>query len=595
MALLFLRQQFAGVLCRCLQIVQYGLPALAGFLDQGAGGVTLGAQDLLRLVADIVFLVLARLAEVAAEIVENGITDFYLVADCLADIDAFNAAVVFGQSGQGDDHVLVDLEGIGVRGNGGGAGAIQPEAPARLGAHRDKALGIAFLAGLDDRLGGLFDLFLLIRGNIGQQHHLGTADGGAIDIGGLGGVFHRLDIALIQMLQTGQQDVGIGVEHVLDLNHGGHGFGNIAAEKLQAEGALVLGHAVQQEAPRGNQAVTAFLLYTGQAGEKLVGDILAQAGLAKSAAGHAQDFRFSRRCFAVGLVATDSEFDTFLIVDLAQVMVQAFDLHPQAVGRDHAPGHQIVQRRTPDHRLLAAGIHGDIAADGGGVLRGGIDGKGIAVLLGQIGNAAGNHPGAAFDHGLLFSHTGYFGETDPAQLLQLFGIDDRGTGVQRNGAAGITGAAAARNNGQSQLDTGAHNGGDFLFGIGLDHHEGHGDAPVGGIGGVRYPRQAAEVDIVFRGNPAQHLAGPDTQAGLVRQPLFKSLNGLQAVGVQCQCILVAIGALLDLVQAVPERVDQGLAAPGITDQIIFDIGIALDHPHIAKHLEQHARRMAGTA
>ena len=45
-----------------------------------------------------------------------------------------------------------------------------------------------------------------------------------------------------------------------------------------------------------------------------------------------------------------------------------------------------------------------------------------------------------------------FDEFDAAMLVQLFRIDDRAHGIQRHGAAGITRAAAARNNDQIQLD-----------------------------------------------------------------------------------------------------------------------------------------------
>ena len=54
-----------------------------------------------------------------------------------------------------------------------------------------------------------------------------------------------------------------------------------------------------------------------------------------------------------------------LVVDLAQVVVQADDFQPLGVRRHHAPRHEVVQRGAPQHRLLAAGVHGDVAADAG--------------------------------------------------------------------------------------------------------------------------------------------------------------------------------------------------------------------------------------
>jgi len=62
-------------------------------------------------------------------------------------------------------------------------------------------------------------------------------------------------------------------------------------------------------------------------------------------------------------------------VDLAEVVVDARHLEPVAVRPDHAPPGQVVERRAPEHGLLAACVHGDVAAHAGCVGRGGIDRK----------------------------------------------------------------------------------------------------------------------------------------------------------------------------------------------------------------------------
>jgi hypothetical protein len=67
--------------------------------------------------------------------------------------------------------------------------------------------------------------------------------------------------------------------------------------------------------------------------------------------------------------------DGFLLVDLAEVVVEAFDLQPVAVRRDHLPPGQVVERGAPQHGLLAAGVHGDVAADARGAGRGRVDGE----------------------------------------------------------------------------------------------------------------------------------------------------------------------------------------------------------------------------
>ena len=67
------------------------------------------------------------------------------------------------------------------------------------------------------------------------------------------------------------------------------------AEEFQAHGTGMRGQPVQDEACRGDQAVATFLLDARQAGEELVGDVLAESGLAETAAGDGEDLRRSFR------------------------------------------------------------------------------------------------------------------------------------------------------------------------------------------------------------------------------------------------------------------------------------------------------------
>ena len=87
------------------------------------------------------------------------------------------------------------------------------------------------------------------------------------------------------------------------------------------------------------------------------------------------------------------------VVDLAQVVVQPRHLQPLGLGRDHAPAGQVVQRRAPQHGLLAAGVHGDVAADAAGLGRGRVDREHMAGALGGIGHALRHHAGFGPDRG----------------------------------------------------------------------------------------------------------------------------------------------------------------------------------------------------
>ena len=54
-------------------------------------------------------------------------------------------------------------------------------------------------------------------------------------------------------------------------------------------------------------------------------------------------------------------------------------------------------------------------------------------------------------------------------------------------------------------------------------------------------------------------------------------------------------ALLDLAETVVQRLDQLGAPARVVEQVVLQVGVALDDPDVAEHLVQHARRAAGAA
>ena len=129
------------------------------------------------------------------------------------------------------------------------------------------------------------------------------------------------------MLEAGEQRMRMRIEIVLDLDDRGHRVAHLA-EKFQAHGADAAACCVQDEARRGDDAVAAFLLDAGQAGQELVGDILAQPGLAETRAGNFENLRFAFGRPAVARVALDGKPRDRHIVDLAEVVIEALDVHP---------------------------------------------------------------------------------------------------------------------------------------------------------------------------------------------------------------------------------------------------------------------------
>ena len=182
------------------------------------------------------------------------------------------------------------------------------------------------------------------------------------------------------------------------------------------------------------------------------------------------------------------EHSGFFVVDFAEIVAHALDAQPFALRVDHLPVGQIIQRRAPQYRLFAARVHRHIAAHAGSVGRSGIDGKHQPRLMRGLFYPPRYHARAAMDDGMLAVQTGQRHILHAAVQIEFFGVDHRAVGIQRHRSAGVTRAAAARNNHQIQFNQRPHQWRDFGFSIGVDHHKRIFHPPVGGVGNVCNPR-----------------------------------------------------------------------------------------------------------
>ena len=118
---------------------------------------------------------------------------------------------------------------------------------------------------------------------------------------------------------------------------------------------------------------------------------------------------------------------------------------------------------------------------------------------------------------------------------------------------------------------------------------------------MRDPRQAVELDVVARSGAAQRLAAALAQRGEHGKVAGKTLDSVAGELQKFADMAVAQGigigraALGHLAEPVLERSDQQLAALGVVQQVVFEVGVALHHPDVAQHLVQHAGRAAGAA
>ena len=102
----------------------------------------------------------------------------------------------------------------------------------------------------------------------------------------------------------------------------------------------------------------------GKSREELVGDVLAEAGLAERARRESRASRVRSTRRAVGVEPRELERrDRARRGSCRGCGRVRVDLEPFGIGRHHPPRHEVVERRAPQHRLLAAGVHRDVAAD----------------------------------------------------------------------------------------------------------------------------------------------------------------------------------------------------------------------------------------
>ena len=199
---------------------------------------------------------------------------------------------------------------------------------------------------------------------------------------------------------------------------------------------------------------------------------------------------------------------------------------------------------------------------------------------------------------------------------QFFGVDDRRHRRERNRAAGVAGAAAARDDGQSQFDAALDQAGHFIFGVRREHDEGIFDAPVGGVGHVRDALDAVEADVVLVRVAAQHLGGALAQvvggAELLAEvghracrPRLQQLDDVGAALARGLVVMACVGILPSstLSAALVHLGRAGGASASISSWRRFGLssmsscryGLRRTDPDIAQHFVQHAGRTAGLA
>ena len=205
-------------------------------------------------------------------------------------------------------------------------------------------------------------------------------------------------------------------------------------------------------------------------------------------------------------------------MDFSKVVVDPADLEPFCIRRHHAPRHQVVQRGSPQHGFFAACVHRHVAADGRGIGRSRVNSEHQPGGVGCVHHPFGHNPRAAINSRDLEFAAGQMPHFHRAHGFELFGVDDRSAVGERDRAAGVAGAAAARDDSQIQLDQPGHQSGHLGFGIRGQHDKRIFHPPVGGVGDMRDPCQAIKANVVASGDPAQTAQDAGAQLGCVSKP-----------------------------------------------------------------------------
>ncbi len=541
---------------RIVQVIANRLPALARRTNElDRLGLALTHQ-------------LGAHGQVACEEVLQALAELQLVREGKLDVDALDSVGVVAQPLERDHDVLVDLESVRVPGDRGGACAVQPEALALLGGDGDEALALARVGDAHYVRCRAGRRVLIVAHDVAQQDHAWAA--AALR---LGGVSHGLHVALIQVLEAGEDRLGMRIEIALDLDDGWHRLLHVA-EEFEAHGTHVLRHAMQDERGRGDEAVASLLLHARQAAQELVGHVLAQAFLAQALA---FDFEKLLAPHAPGGVeVTQAESRQFRVVDAAAIVVEALHLEPITVGRDHAPRREVVQGRAPEHCLLSARVHGDVAADARGIGRGRVHREDEAAILGRLHHAPGHDASSATDHGARLLQTRQHAFLDGLEAVELFRVDHGREPVEGNRPARVAGAAAARNDREPSSISARTIGAHSSSVSGLTTTNGYSTRQS--VASVTWDTRAMPSNWTFVAagdcaQPPHDLAAEASRAGeFALEGFHRGARGVEQVGDSIAALLVG-AALVDLVQAMVHGADQQREAARIVEKVVLQVGL----------------------
>ena len=116
---------------------------------------------------------------------------------------------------------------------------------------------------------------------------------------------------------------------------------------------------------------------------------------------------------------------------------------------------------------------------------------------------------------------------------------------------------------------------------------------------MRHPAQAVELDVVLGGQAAEQALAFAPQRLHLHEAGIETLHRGARPGQQFAHHGIAFpvefggAALLDFPQPMVQGIHQQMTPLRVVQQVVLQVGIALNHPYITQHLVQHAGRAPG--
>jgi hypothetical protein len=268
---------------------------------------------------------------------------------------------------------------------------------------------------------------LVVADDVADQHHLRPAM--AL---GLGGVADRAHVAFVEVLEAGEQHAGgvagaARLEVVGDLDDRRHRLAHLA-EELQADRARCGGILCStQRAATIRPSVPSFCT-PGRPARNLSVTSLPRPALRKVCAGHGRGTpRRAASCRPHRSAETEAG-DRLLLVDLAEVVVEALDLQPVAIGVDHLPPARLSSAVPHSTAFLPPAFIAMLPPMQEALGRGRIDGEDEAGRA-RAPLRGGDHAGAGADRSRTGVSAGQGEFFDRPDVDQLLGVDHDRLGV----------------------------------------------------------------------------------------------------------------------------------------------------------------------